>query len=328
MVIGDEQKMEQVIRNKIRQFIKRCIKFEKEVLLENGEIKEEYHETIIDKYLDFFTEFENDISVEDFEICVENAAEDIKKYYIAYYLLDERLYKQLNSELGNTSGWKTEARIRLYMMYLKIFREILFILSSGYSDCALARTRTLYEFGVYISIINKNSDDLAERFCKYCNIQRLKMAEVILAEDRTKEIQKAIGQFNYEEGYKKENGWARILFPKIKEKTKVTFHDLVHLTTYKEYESLYKMSCNFVHGNLFSSLESLDCAKEQRGKNLWNTSPTNEGVEEVIYYLKIYIVEFILEYINSLGEEAMILENMLILFLCGKDALENDVSTI
>ena len=74
------------------------------------------------------------------------------------------------------------------MMYLKSFREVLFLLSNGYSDCALARTTTLYELGVYINIINKNSDDLAERFCKHCNVQSLKMAEVLSSEEKVNKI--------------------------------------------------------------------------------------------------------------------------------------------
>lgn len=316
--------MEQDIRKKINKLIEKCVQFEKECLCENGDIKEEYQETIIDKYIEILTTFENKFTMRDFEICVEDEKERIKKFYIVYYVLDEIIFRRLNKEISANPGWKSEARIRLYMMYLKSFREVLFLLSNGYSDCALARTRTLYELGVYINIINKNSDDLAERFCKYCNVQSLKMAEVQSSKEKVNKIEKYIDQFNFEEGYKKENGWARTLFSNIKDKSSVQFRSLVNLTAYKDYLNMYKIACNFVHGSLFSCLESLDSAKEQRGKNFWNTSPSNEGVSEVIEFLKIYIITFISDYTDSLLEET-IFEKMLVVFLLGKEILEGDI---
>lgn len=77
-----------------------------------------------------------------------------------------------------------------------------------------------------------------------------------------------------------------------------------------------------MHGSLFSSLESLDSAKEQRGKTFWNTSPSDEGIEEVIHFLKIYIVMFVSEYTRGLKDKT-IFENMLTLFLLGKEILQD-----
>lgn len=316
--------MEQDIRKKVNQLIEECVKFEKECLCDNGDIKVEYQETIIDKYLEVLTTFDNEISIDEFGICVDAEKEFIKRCYIVYYVLDERIFKQLNEEMGTNSGWKSEAKIRLYMMYLKTFREVLFLLSNGYSDCALARTRTLYELGVYISIIDKNADNVAERFCKYCNVQSMKMAEVISAEERAERIKNVINQFNYEEEYIKDNGWARVLFPNIKKKSNIQFRNLADLTAYKDYLNMYKIACNFVHGSLFSCLESLDSAKEQRGKNFWNTSPSNEGIYEIIQFLKIYIITFISEYASSLQEKTF-LENMLSVYLLGREILESDI---
>lgn len=70
-------------------------------------------------------------------------------------------------------------------------------------------------------------------------------------------------------------------------------------------------------------MEGLDSAKEQRGKNLWNTSPSNEGIYEVIQFLKIYIIVFVSDYVDSLSEKT-ILENMLMIFLIGKEILQDD----
>lgn len=315
--------MEKKIRDIVGNVIEKCIELEKSVLCEDGSIKEEYQETLMDRYLDILTMLEKEIFTVDFGICIKNESDTIKRFYIVYYLLDERMFRQLNRELGIESGWKAEARIRLYMMYLKVFREVLFLLANGYSDCALARTRTLYELGVYISIINKNTDILAERFCRHCNVQSLKAAKAILAEERASHIETFIDQFNYEKGYKKDNGWARILFPQANDKSNIQFHDLVSLTNYKQYENMYKIACNFVHGSLFSSLESLDSAQEQRGKAFWNTSPNDEGIEEVIQILKIYIVMFVSEYAREIKDKT-VFENMLMVFLLGKEILEDD----
>lgn len=255
--------MEKETRALIIELIEKCIAFESTVLCENGYIKEEYQETIVEKYLDIITTFEGKISPDEFGICVDTAKEELKRYYLAYYILDERIFKQLNLETATNPGWKSEARIRLYMMYLKSFREVLFLLSNGFSDCALARTRTLYELGVYINIINKNTDIIAERFCRYCNVQSLKMANEMSLEDRKNKLNETIDNFNYEDEYKKENGWARALFPNIKDKHNITFYNLIELTPYKNYYAMYKIACNFVHGSLFSSMESLDNAKNQ-----------------------------------------------------------------
>lgn len=317
--------MENVIRQKVSELIERCVKLEKDAVCENGDIKEEYQATILDKYLEIFTEVDNGISVEELGIIVDEENDIIKKFYIIYYVLDARMFEKLSEDIVNNPGWKSEARIRLYMMYLKSFREILFLLAGGFSDCALARTRTLYELGVYINIINKSTDTLAERFCRYCNVQSLKISETMLSEEnRSNEIDKFIKQFNYEDGYKKENGWARILFPNIKDKSGVQFYDLVQLTEYNEHRNMYKMACNFVHGSLFSSLQSLDSAKEKRGKGFWNTSPSNEGIVEIIKFLQLYVVMFISEYANTFNGNVM-LEMMLQIFLVGKDAIKDNI---
>lgn len=313
--------MEKFIRDKVSELIEKCVEFEKDVSCENEDIKEEYQETTIEKYLEILEQFYKNISTEQLGIIVDEGKDVIKRFYIIYYVLDERVFKKLNADIGDEPNWKAEARIRLYMMYLKIFREVLFLLAGGFSDCALARTRTLYELGVYINIINKNSDALAERFCKYCNVQSLKLSKAMLMQEKTNKSQNYIKQFNYEDGYKKENGWARILFPNIKDKNSVQFYDLAELTMYKKHYIMYKMACNFVHGSLLSSLESLDSAKEERGKNFWNTSPSNEGIDEIIVFLKLYLITFLMEYTSTFRENTM-LENMLQIFLVGKEAIE------
>lgn len=103
--------MEQDIRKKINKLIEKCVQFEKECLCENGDIKEEYQETIVDKYIEILTTFENEFTMRDFEICVEDEKENIKNFYIVYYVLDGIIFRRLNKEISVNPGWKAEAQI-------------------------------------------------------------------------------------------------------------------------------------------------------------------------------------------------------------------------
>lgn len=240
--------MEEIIRKKTSEFIKKCTEFEEEIMDEENNIKEEYQATVIDKYFEMFEELEKEISTADLGIIVDNEKELIKRYYIVYYILDERIYKQLNQNMKNGYRWKFEADIRLYMMFLKTLREILTLLGSGFSSCALARTRTLYELGVYIYIINQNTDQLSERFCKHCNVQSLNMAKAMSLNNRKDELNKYIDKFNYGKEFKNENGWASLLFPSKKTKNgkkNISFRELAELTSLGKYYYMYKMACNF-----------------------------------------------------------------------------------
>ena len=170
--------------------------------------------------------------------------------------------------------------------------------------------------------------DTAQRFAidlpKRCTVDWDNQTVVsVVPEEKIEMITETLDSFNFESEYKKENGWARILFPNITPNRNISFYDLAELTQYKEYRNMYKMACNFVHGSLFSSLESLDSAATQRRKNFWNTSPSNDGIEAITSMLKIYITTFIAEYTHKFSDKTY-LENMLIIFLYGKELLEMD----
>ena len=79
--------MEKRIRDIVNNVIEKCIELEKSVLLEDGSIKEEYQETLVDRYLDILMMLEKEISVADLGICIENESDKVKRFYIAYYLL-------------------------------------------------------------------------------------------------------------------------------------------------------------------------------------------------------------------------------------------------
>lgn len=49
------------------------------------------------------------------------------------------------------------------------------------------------------------------------------MAKAISTEERINKIEEFIDQFNYEKGYKKDNGWVKVLLPHINDKSNIQF---------------------------------------------------------------------------------------------------------
>ncbi len=263
---------------------------------ENGMIKEEYQKNILTEFQHLIEELDSSLHVGMFGVSENSYSEKLKKLYIYYYILDEKIFTLLSEKMKVNQNWKLEAQFRLYMMYLKTYRETLFLLSGGFSDCALSRTRRLFEIGVYLGIINKNDEKLAERYCKHCNTQRYDLALKLNNNDTVKKIIKQVKNLNYEKEFINNNGLANTI---IKDKRTIYFSDLIELTEYKKHEFIYKYSCLYVHPSLHSSLNSLELTQETKGKNVWNTSPSLEGIEEVIDVLLVYLGVFTEDYINS-----------------------------
>jgi uncharacterized protein DUF5677 len=71
---------------------------------------------------------------------------------------------------------KTEARNRLFMIFVKTLNETVYLLKGGFASAALSRVRMIYETSVYYEIVYNNNDLLAEKFLKHCNTFRLKVA--------------------------------------------------------------------------------------------------------------------------------------------------------
>ncbi|MDD3414565.1 MAG: DUF5677 domain-containing protein [Lachnospiraceae bacterium] len=304
--------MEGTIRQKIRDYIKKYDELKSNIADEDGTIKKEYQSTALDEYKKMHAILLDSFTYDIFGIRENEHAEKLKKLYIYYYLSDEKIYSKVSGMISESPSMKLEAQIRLYMMYLKTLREILYLLSGGYSDCALSRVRRLYEMGVYIEIISKNDENLATRFCKHCNTQSYILAKKLNNNEKTKEISKTVKSFNYEKEFIYDNGWANILF---KNKTKINFADLLKLTEYKSQEATYKLTCNFVHPSLLSSLQSLDIRKDDNGKSIWNTSPSDEGIDTVIKFVLSYLGFFISNYKNSFSEDV----TMEYLIICSID---------
>jgi hypothetical protein len=294
--------MEYTIRSIIREFLKNYDDLMTVAVNNQGDIIEEYQGTaLLEKYQELYQDMCNKLTYNLLEIKENEFSNVLKKLYIYYYVLDERVFTILNNIMKDKPNWKIEVQMRLYMMYFKTLREAIFLLCGGFSDGALSRVRRMYEMGVYIEIINKNNDKLAERFWRHCNVQRFDMSKKLNDRQKTLKIRDKINRFHYENEFIKENGWANILF---RNKEKIYFSDLLGLTDYKEHEGTYKYACNFVHFNMLSSLQSLDLGTNNRGKSIWNTSPSIEGIATVIDIIKLYIGLVTINYKNSFDVDA------------------------
>lgn len=295
----------------IKKYLRELNKLTKTALDENGSVRYDYDKIIYDTTKDYSIKIFKEVKQ-----TVGNKYDDkIIKLEILYYLLDEEGFNYTNKIMENinqSNKWTAEAKVRLFMMFVKLLNEIIYLLKGGYSSATLARVRGLYEIGVHLEIILKNGEDIAEKYLKHCNTTRLEIAKSISDEDLIKEIKEQLKEYsNYE--YEKNNGWASSLF----NKKGISFKDLAYTTALDQYYHMYKYSYLSIHPNIYNSLCNLEIKESEKGKNIWVTTPGHEGIEVVIMWLvtfsfptivkffdhedisKVFIMQFYNEFIQS-----------------------------
>lgn len=244
----------------------------------SGKIENIYSE----KRQDLFNELEN-IS---FKSRVPKHENMLRKFELMYFLLDETGYdyaKQMSSNITGENKWKSEAKIRLFMMFVKRYYEAIYLLKDGLASSALDRVRGMYEIGVYLDIINKNSEGLAEKFLKHCNTSRLDLARSISDQEMIQKITEEINDFTDDYFYKKNNGWAKELFPSTTRN--ITFKNLVDITQLKQFYYMYKTACISAHATILDSIQGIELDEKSRGKSVWVTGASENGIEYVLEIL-------------------------------------------
>lgn len=220
------------------------------------------------------------------EINIKNLKRD-KNYRlinleILYYLLDESGLRHANNEINKEiEKWKTEAKNRLFMIYVKNLNEVIYLLKGGFASAALGRVRAIYETCVFYEIVSNNDDSFSEKFLKHSNSSRFKIASSLSDNELKKRIKKQILDLEYGEEFYKEYQWAR----EIINKKRITFYDLASITSLSDFYHLYVFSCLSVHSNIYSTLNGIETKKEERNKGIWNTTPSDEGIDGVINIL-------------------------------------------
>ncbi|HAT4283590.1 TPA: hypothetical protein I9088_001474 [Clostridium perfringens] len=225
--------------------------------------------------------------------------EQIIELKILFKVMDEEAFKYSNKiKYNGLYGiYKAEVKTRLIMMFIKTINEIICMIENGFCSCALSRIRYVYEISVFMNIMESNDEKLAKNFWDYSEKSRLKLARYIKDIDTIKDIctrfkQKNIiihGDYN----------WAKDIFKNNKSvKKQIYFSDLAKMTKLKNLYGIYVQSCLYSHADIFGSITSID-KYEFEDRDIWITTPSEQGTEIIYKYLKILIPIISLDYFAS-----------------------------
>jgi hypothetical protein len=190
--------------------------------------------------------------------------------------------------------WQTEARIRLFMMFVKRLAEIIYLLKGGYASAALSIVRGIYEIGVFFEIISKNDEILAERYLRHSNVDRMKIAKALSDRELEDRIRKEIEESNFGDEYLNEYGWANPLMT-----GKITFRKLAKTTKMFENYHLYTYCCSSTHASVFDSKGGVSVKRDDKDRNVWVTTPSIEGLGTVLHILFLTMHSLIQSYFKK-----------------------------
>lgn len=233
-------------------------------------------------------------------ICLKNIKELIGNIYIINNieykneLLELKAFEILLDELGyryskemyddqTIGNYKADVKSRLFMMFVKTFNEIIYLLKGGYALGAMARIRYIYEVAVFMEIINNNSNEFAKQYFQASERTRYKMKKEL---SKYKNLDNDKEKFDYKK-FNNDYVWAKDLVNK-NGNNRINFHDLAEISSYKSYYFLYMRSCWYVHADIYGSLVSLD-RLENESTRTWITTPSKYGTNEVMIYLLTFM---------------------------------------
>ncbi|APH14252.1 hypothetical protein NPD5_4189 [Clostridium sporogenes] len=268
----------------------------------NGNIKEEYKGKIQDKFNEVTLNYINEMRV-DIENGYNPKNEKYKKELvnlkILWNLLDDFgfeysriLFNEISEE-----NWRAHAKTRLFMMFVKSLGEIIYLLEGGYSSCALGRIRYIYELGVYLEIINKNSQDISRKFLQFSNSNRIKLAKELENQRLKKKAVKDFKKLKIYTDIWDPYGWAKDIFPN----EKITFRKLAKTTTLCEYYSIYTFSSWSIHADIYGSANNIDLYPSEND-GTWVTTPSIVGTDIVIIHLLLFINKITINYFTVENE--------------------------
>ena len=237
---------------------------------------------------------------------------------IIYKVLDEEAFKYSSKMISNKlyGNYKAEVKTRLMMMFIKGINEVICMIENGFCSCALSRIRYMYEIAVFINIIENNDEKLAEKFFRYSEKSRLKIAKYLKRFDIEKEIYNRFDKngINLSGDY----NWARNIVKK--NKGKIFFRDLVKISRLEDHYIIYIQCCLYTHADIFGSMFSIDKYEFEK-YNTWITTPSKQGTETIYTYLKVLIMSVIVDYFELSKENLFVI--MLISRILKFDILNN-----
>jgi Family of unknown function (DUF5677) len=185
--------------------------------------------------------------------------EALDMMFAAYVVAEEHGagLQQLNND---PSSYGLGALLGLHARACLVLAEVHSLLAAGLPLGAFGRARSLHETAVIASLLavsdtHSESRDLGERFTTYAvidewkDISRAIEENVSLDEQYVNEVQVARNEAIalYGKEFADDYGWARTLFPDLKEKGRVTFSMIEGLSFQASSRLDYRMASHHVH---------------------------------------------------------------------------------
>jgi len=150
----------------------------------------------------------------------------------------------------------------LFVNSIKILYEINCLSLNGFADGAFARWRSLYENFVIIKLLIKLDEETAELFLKYQTVIKAKRIidfNKLSVSNSNDDLNSILDEFEklkkkYSEEFLSFNGWLYKAFPQREDRA---FTKLSAYIGNTEWLFPYRLACDYMHCNSFSSFESL-----------------------------------------------------------------------
>lgn len=290
------------MRETTNKYLNKIEKIQEECFEKDGNIKEEYKKKIEDIFKDISVKY-----IEEMRVEIENRYNPKNKKYqkelvdlkVLWYLFDDLGHEYipiLFNEFGG-ENWKAHAKIRLFMMFVKSFGEIIYLLEGGYASCGLSRIRYIYEIGVYLEIMQNNSQSISKRFLQFSNSNRIKLAKELENKKLQRKVVKDFKKIDNRRDAKEPYGWAKdIIFNE-----KITFRKLAKTTTLYEHYSMYTFSSWSIHADIYGSVNSIDRSSRENDRT-WITGPSSLGTYAVINHLLLLVGSIPMNYFSVENE--------------------------
>lgn len=201
------------------------------------------------------------------------------------FVCTEELGSDLQQIHRDSRDAHSQALLGLHARCCLVLCEIHTLLERGFPLGAWARARSLHETAVIATVLSTfgrepGLDDLSERFLLHATIDQMRDAELADKSGATvdpddldalrrerKDLQDRFGSM-----YGKDFGWARPLFPGLRDKARVTFDELERLADTGLQRLSYRLGSHHVHATAWTlQLNQLTRA----GDTFLLTGPTN-----------------------------------------------------
>jgi hypothetical protein len=231
------------------------------------------------------------------------------------------LHDALTREVGPVSDRpiKLHALTLLHARACMVANEVFALLRTGHAAGAQARWRTLHEIAVIAFLLGANDEALANRFLLHRQVERWKEAQCYqencaalgrepFSVEEMDEFRAGhdavIGQ--YEDGYEKDWGWSKPLFPP---QQRPTFDDLEKSAGLGHNKPFVKLSHHAIHSGASGTLDVLDL--HGHGE-LILAGPSNAGLAEPGHGSLIALYQVTVAYLLN-GPNQVIPEDLLAL---------------